>query len=131
MFTDMGRGTPAELEAMEATFIPYVQRALTTGMYRGWLACAGDGRVVAGGGLIVHEWPARPGDPNTRRAYVLNIYTEPGYRRQGLARRIMTTILDWCRAEGFQTVSLHASQDGRPLYEALGFVPTNEMRLKL
>jgi len=28
-------------------------------------------------------------------------------------------------------VSLHASDDGRKLYEELGFQPTNEMRLEL
>lgn len=28
-------------------------------------------------------------------------------------------------------VSLHASVEGRPLYEGLGFEPTNEMRLGL
>ncbi len=116
---------------MSATFLPYVRRALAEDLYLGWLACTSDGRVVAGGGLIVHEWPAGPGNLNTRRAYILNVYTEPEYRQRGLARRIVTSILDWCRAEGFQTVSLHASQAGHPLYEDLGFVPTNEMRLKL
>jgi GNAT superfamily N-acetyltransferase len=131
MFADMGKGTPAELDAMDATFLPYVRRALADGRYRGWLACASTGQVVAGGGLIVHEWPARAGDPNTQRAYILNVYTEPEYRQQGLARRIVTTIIEWCRAQGFQTVALHASDAGRPLYEALGFVPTNEMRLRL
>lgn len=131
MFADMGRGNSAELEAMTATFLPYVRRALAKGLYLGWLACTGDGRVAAGGGLIVHEWPARPGDPNTRRAYILNVYTEPEYRKRGIARQIVAAIVEWCRAQGFQTVSLHASQDGRHLYEAMGFAPTNEMRLKL
>jgi len=132
MFVDMGRGkNPRDLDAMDATFIPYVRRMLAQGSYRGWLACTNGERVVAGGGLIVHKWPARPGDPNTRRAYILNVYTEPDYRKRGIARRIMAAMLDWCRAEGFKTVALHASVDGRPLYEAIGFEPTNEMRLVL
>jgi hypothetical protein len=41
------------------------------------------------------------------------------------------TILDWCRDQGLAAVYLHASKSGRPLYESLGFEPTNEMRLKL
>ncbi len=131
MFADMGRGTPAELDAMDATFIPYARRALSSGLYLGWLACIESGQVVAGGGLMVYEWPTRPGDPNTRHAYILNVYTEPDYRKQGLARRIMTSILEWCRAQSFMIVSLHASKYGRPLYEDMGFEPTNEMRLKL
>jgi GNAT superfamily N-acetyltransferase len=131
MFADMGMGTPAQLDEMEATFTRYVRRALSSGLYLGWLACLEDGQVVAGGGLIAHEWPTRPGDPNMRRAYILNVYTEPAFRQRGLARRIMTDILDWCRAQGFKTVSLHASKFGRSLYEDMGFEPTNEMRLKL
>jgi len=132
MFTDMGLADSKDLDAMEVTFAPYVTRALGNGSYRGWLAETDGGRVVAGGGLIVHEWPARPGNPSDpRRAYILNVYTEPEHRKQGLARRIVTTIIAWCRAEGFWAVSLHASADGRALYESLGFERTNEMRLKL
>ena len=88
MFTDMGLADPndpAGLDAMEATFAPYVTRALGDGSYRGWLAETDGGRVVAGGGLIVHEWPARPGNPSDpRRAYILNVYTEPEYRKRGI-----------------------------------------------
>ena len=132
MFDAMyGPIAPPDLAAMDATFAPYVRRGLADGSYRGWLACTGDRHVVAGGGLIVHEWPARPGDPNAHRAYILNVYTEPAYRRQGIAQWIMTTILEWCRAQGLRTVFLHASAYGRPLYESLGFESTNEMRLSL
>lgn len=132
MFADMGAGDPAGLDVMDTTFAPYVTRALGDGGYRGWLAQTDDGRVVAGGGLIVHEWPAGPRNPaDPRRAYVLNVYTAPEYRGRGLARRIMQVIIDWCRAEGFAAIWLHASDFGRPLYQSMGFEPTNEMRLKL
>jgi hypothetical protein len=43
----------------------------------------------------------------------------------------MVAMLDWLRQQGYDTVSLHASDYGRPLYEALGFKATNEMRLQL
>ena len=131
MFTDMGHTDTAALDAMDATFTPYVRRTLADGSYRGWLAVTHEGRVVAGGGLIVHEWPASPRSTDTQRAYILNVYTEPEYRQRGIARSIMNAILDCCRAEGFHSVSLHASEFGRTLYASLGFVQTNEMRLKL
>ena len=127
----MGPIDSAALEAMDTTFVPYVRRALAEGTYRGWLACTSDQRVVAGGGVIVHEWPASPVNPNPHRAYILNVYTEPEYRRRGIARCVVTTIIQWCRDEGFQRVSLHASSAGRRLYKSLGFEPTNEMFLRL
>jgi len=42
----------------------------------------------------------------------------------------MRTILDWIKQQGLRSVNLHASDEGRPLYERLGFESTNEMRLK-
>ncbi len=131
MFTDMGLDDCAALDAMDATFEPYLRCALDDGTYRGWLVQTAGGAVVAGGGLLVYEWPGNPHDARSRRAYILNVYTEPEYRRRGLARRIMHLIVEQCRAEGFGWVSLHASQVGRSLYEEMGFRPTNEMRLAL
>jgi GNAT superfamily N-acetyltransferase len=56
------------------------------------------------------------------------VYVEPPSRRLGRARRLVETALDWARAERLASVVLHASRAGRPLYEQLGFVGTNEMR---
>ena len=47
------------------------------------------------------------------------------------ARRLMDEMIAWCRGRRMTTVYLHASEEGRPLYESLGFTPTNEMRLRL
>ena len=130
MFEDIWKDLdPNGVATMKATFVPWVRSGIANGTYHGWLACNGDGRAVAGGGLITHEWMGNPRNPDTRRAYIANIYTEPAYRHGGIARRIMHTIIEWCRAEGFQMVSLHASSHGRSLYESFGFGPTNEMRL--
>jgi GNAT superfamily N-acetyltransferase len=43
----------------------------------------------------------------------------------------MDAILQWCRDRGIRRLTLHASGEGRPLYERFGFRPTNEMRLEL
>ena len=63
--------------------------------------------------------------------YAHSVYTEVAYRRKGLARRILNAMIDDCRANEWPRISLHASELGRPLYESLGFVDTNEMRLML
>lgn len=133
MFEDMGRGTPGTLDESIELFRPTLERWLQDGTYRGFLAATASGEVVGGGGLIVHEWPAGPlgSRPSEQRAYILNVYTEPAYRRRGIARQIMEAIIECCRREGRCLVFLHASDQGRPIYEAMGFKPTNEMRLKL
>ena len=131
MFQEMGLAPAAALDHMEHVSETYLKTALADGSYLGWLAQAAHGRVVAGGGLVIVRWPGFPLEPEPRRAWILNIYTDPDFRRRGLATRITKEIVDWCRAAGFASVSLHASDDGRPLYQALGFQPTNEMRLQL
>lgn len=130
MFRDMGEGTADELDRMAATTGPWLAQALSDGVYRGWLAEENSGRVVGGGGVLLCPWPASPKDPWLHRAIILNVYSEPEFRRRGIARRIMVTILDWLKEQGFRSVSLHASDEGRHLYEELGFKATNEMRLR-
>jgi GNAT superfamily N-acetyltransferase len=48
-----------------------------------------------------------------------------------VAKQLLKVMIDWCRIEGFRAVSLHASPAGRPVYESVGFQPTNEMRITL
>ena len=131
MFFDMGYRDETALAAMKATSEPFFAKGLANGSYVGWLAENPLKEVIAGGGLIVFEYHSSPADPFPRRPVIVNMYTEPGYRRRGIARELMKRMLAWCRTEGFGSVVLHASEDGRPLYESLGFEPTNEMRLML
>jgi GNAT superfamily N-acetyltransferase len=130
MFRDMGEGTVEELDRMVEVARPWLMRALADGSYRHWLALDGSGRVAGGGGVLLGPWPANPMDPCTERAVILNVYTEPEFRKRGIARQVMVTILEWLKQRGFRGVNLHASAEGRPLYEKLGFEATNEMRLK-
>jgi GNAT superfamily N-acetyltransferase len=130
MYADMGRNDAKAMSRMLETCEPYLATALANGTLHGWLACAGE-QIVAGGVLLIGPWPSHPYDGQCRRATILNMYTDPAFRRQGIARRLMQSMIDWCRTQGFMNVTLHASDKGRPLYESLGFEPTNEMRLDL
>ena len=130
MFRDMGEGTVEELDRMVEVAGPWLARALADGSYRHWLALDGSGRVAGGGGVLMCPWPANPKDPCTERAVILNVYTEPEFRKRGIARQIMLTILERLKEQGLRAVNLHASAEGRPLYEKLGFEATNEMRLR-
>jgi len=131
MYEDMGKRDAPALDMMEATSETYFRTALADGSYRGFLAETEDGRVVAGGGIVISPWPGHPGEAHPRRAMILNMYTEKDSRRCGVARQLMLTMMDWLRKEGFPKVGLHASDEGRPLYESLGFEVSNEMEIKL
>jgi GNAT superfamily N-acetyltransferase len=63
-----------------------------------------------------------------RQGIILNVFTEPEWRRRGIAALLMKTIIEWSREQRLDGLVLDASDDGRGLYEQLGFVSTNEMR---
>lgn len=130
MYEDMHYTDVSALERSSSLNTAYLRKAISEGFFRCWLGCI-ESRAVGGGAVLVVPWPAHPYDLECRRATILNVYTEPGYRRQGIARQIIETMIAWCKQEGFARINLHASEDGRHLYEALGFESSNEMRLRL
>jgi GNAT superfamily N-acetyltransferase len=126
MFFDMGYRDG--LDSMTEAFLPWVRAKMSANEYLAWFAIAEDGSVTAGAGLWLMDWPPHMIGTGSRRGNILNVYTRPDFRRQGLARRLTETAVEWCRANGIGTAILHASDEGRELYRALGFQPTNEMR---
>ncbi len=127
MFEAMGRGTVESLDAMTRGFEPWVHSRLADGRYMGWII-SDAGHPIASAGLLILEWPPHPLDPaGESRAYLLNVFVEPAYRRRGLARELIRLCLAETHRRGIRIVSLHASDQGRPIYESLGFRAANEM----
>ena len=131
MFEEMGFRDPAALGTMLVISTDLLKRGLEDGTYRGWLAATPEGRIVAGGGVIVLTFQPHPIDPRPQRAWVVNMFTEPEFQRRGLARRLVREMIAWCRAQDMRYLYLHASDAGRSLYESMGFIANNEMRLAL
>ncbi len=129
MFVDMGYPSNAELDAMTSAFLGWLRRRMDSGEYLAWFAVTPDQSVVAGLGLWLMDWPPHMIGPKAPRANILNVYTQPDYRRRGLARQLVETALAWCRENRIGCVILHASSAGTALYTSLGFEATNEMRL--
>ncbi len=131
MFREMGYAANAEAFAQADLLArAFFGKAFAEGNYHGWF-CESGATVAAGAGVILIEYHPSPRDPRPRRAWAVNVYTEPAFRRRGLGRRLMNAMIEWCREQGYENLVLHASDEGRPLYESMGFEPTNEMRLNL
>ena len=64
--------------------------------------------------------------PTGKRAHLMNVYTNSNYRRQGIARRMVTMLIDDAWGKGATEISLDATESGRPLYESLGFKDSKE-----
>jgi GNAT superfamily N-acetyltransferase len=131
MFEGMGYVNRAELDLTDDDFAEWIQNKLASEEYHGWLLTNASNAVVAGAGIWMMNWPPHPQDRHTRRAAIMNVYTEPEYRHLGLTRRLFTHILDWCRENGIRTVTAQAIDINRQLYDALGFRPTGEVLIRL
>ena len=130
MFRDMGYSDEAALASMSDRFLPWLQAKMKSDEYLGWFAVDAAGSVIAGAGLWLMDWPPHMLG-SSRRGNIVNVFTAREFRRRGMARVLMQTALDWCRQNGVDLVILHASADGRKLYESMGFAESNEMRMKL
>lgn len=69
-------------------------------------------------------------NPSGRKAYIMNMYTRPEYRRRGIAYHTLDLLVKEIRRRGITSISLEATDMGRPLYEKYGFLPMeHEMEL--
>ena len=135
----MGEVSPDAFEILRAKSRERLHDLLNRGEYIGWLASpARRSDIIAGGaGVQLREVLPHPLSRATeggriaegRHATIINVFTEPQWRRQGIAVLLLQRIIDWARAERLDRLVLHASEAGRSLYARLGFVGTNEMRL--
>lgn len=127
MFAEMGKSSDSALAEMTRNFEAWVTQMLECGKYVGWVI-EDAGEPIASAGFFELEWPPHPLDPAaSHRGYLLNFWVEPAHRGRGLARSLVRESLTEARKRGLRVVSLHASDAGRSVYEAMGFCATNEM----
>ena len=139
MFDEMGQVPPDMFETLRTKSSKRLRHFLKRGDYIGWLAIPQQHpEIIAGGaGVQLRDVLPHPlsradkwsGVAEGRHAIILNVFTEPDWRHQGIAVLLLERIIEWARAEHLDRLVLHASEAGRPLYESLGFLGTNEMRL--
>jgi GNAT superfamily N-acetyltransferase len=130
MFEEAGR-TKDELETMTGAFRLWLEPRLRDGRYFGFFA-EEDDATLAGIGLMVIDWPPHPLHPSTsQRGYVLNVFVDSAVRGRGIATELMQRAETEFRTRSIEYLILHATVQGRPLYEKLGWLATAEMAKKL
>ena len=102
------------------TLLDYYGRHLPDGTFVGYLAMDGE-RIVGTGAVSVVEKPAWFGCPTGRIGLISSMWTDTSYRRQGIAKRLLTLAVDAAREQGCGTVWVTASDMGVPFYGSFGF----------
>ena len=116
---------------LEPSLRDYYVRHMADGTFVFWLAVDGD-KIIGTSGMSFVEKPPYYGCPSGRIGLLSSMFTDPSYRRRGIAKELLTKVVDEARAYGCGTVQITASDMGVLLYTDFGFVKNgNFMQYRL
>ena len=123
--------TNVDMSAVEEQSRAYYAKALIDGTHTAYLVFD-EGVFVGAGGVSYYSVMPTYHNPSGKKAYIMNMYTAPDHRRQGIAYKTLDLLVKDARSRGITAISLEATDMGRPLYEKYGFVKANnEMELEV
>ena len=119
-----------DMSLVEKESYEYYKSALEIGEHIAYLVYDNETFIGAGGVSFYKVMPTYH-NPTGKKAYIMNMYTNPAYRRKGIAYHTLEILVADAKNKGIDAISLEATEMGRPLYEKFGFVGMkDEMELK-
>lgn len=118
-----------DMSEVEKQSYEYYQKSLQNGSHLAYLIFDEETFVGAGGISYFQVMPTYH-NPTGQKAYIMNMYTKPEYRRKGIALKTLDLLVTDARERGITAISLEATKMGRLLYEKYGFIAMkDEMEL--
>ena len=118
-----------DMSVVEEESKEYYRRVLETGEHIAYLVYD-NGAFVGAGGVSFYQVMPTYHNPTGKKAYIMNMYTAPEYRRQGIAIHALDLLVKDVKEQGVLQIALEATYMGRPLYERYGFAKMeDEMEL--
>lgn len=109
----------------------YYMRHMTDGTFISWIAVH-DGTIIGTSGISIVEKPPYFGCPSGKIGIISSMYTVKAYRRTGIAKTLLSKVVEEAKEQGCGTVQITASDMGVLLYSDFGFVKnSNFMQYKL
>lgn len=93
----------------------------------GHIACfACQEKIIGCGGICIYQEMPSPDNPTGMCAYLMNIYTRPAFRGQGVGGKIVRWLMEQAMRRGITKIYLETSECGRKLYQKIGFTPMTD-----
>ena len=119
-YTSEGREVPKDVD-LKAALLDFYHKHMADGTFVSWLAMDGD-KIIGTSGMSFVEKPPYFGCPSGRIGLLSSMFTDPQYRRRGIAKELLAKVVDEAREYGCGTVQITASDMGVLLYTDFGFV---------
>lgn len=114
-----------DMSEVKKQSLEYYQSALKDDTHVAYLIFDED-KFVGAGGISYFKVMPTYHNPTGRKAYIMNMYTKPKYRRKGIAIKTLDLLVQDAKKRGITAISLEATAMGRPLYEKYGFISMND-----
>ena len=98
----------------------YLKKEMSSGNFIAWLAITNK-EIIATSGLITIQRQPQLWNMSGQEVYIMNMYTKPEWRREGIGTAILEKLIDEARNRGVEAIKLHATPMGKALYEKRGF----------
>lgn len=119
-----------DMTVAEEQSYDYYKSSLSTGSHIAYLIFDNN-RFIGTGGISFYRVMPTYHNPTGNKAYIMNMYTHPDYRRKGIAYKTLDLLVSAANEKGITSISLEATDMGKPLYEKYGFIKMNdEMELQ-
>ena len=123
-------GAKEDIDLTSALRDYYLQHLLD-GTFISWLALDND-RIIGTSGMSIVEKPPYFGCPSGKIGLLSSMFTDKAYRRKGIAKTLLSKVVDEAEKQGCGTVQITASDMGVLLYSDFGFEKNNNfMQYKL
>ncbi len=99
----------------------YYNRHMADGTFVSWLAFDKD-MIIGTSGMSFVEKPPYFGCPSGKIGLLSSMFTKPGYRRRGIAKELLSRVVNDAKEYGCGAVQITASDMGVKLYTDFGFV---------
>lgn len=118
-YISAGKTVPQNAD-LESALMDFYKRNLAAGTYVSWLAYDGD-KIVGTSGMSFAEKPPYFTCPSGKLGILSSMYTDPDYRRMGIATELLDRVVKEAKEYGCGTIYITASDMGVKLYESYGF----------
>lgn len=98
----------------------FFERTLASGRIFSWLV-EDAGSQIGLASVVVHDVPPLPEDSRSHEGHIISMYVRPGFRGNGIGRRLLDSCLGIAGVQGIRRFCLYATTSGRPMYEEAGF----------